>query len=123
MTTGTLKQRSSGRASVIANAIGRVWMLAANILMFPVYLRLLGPEPFGIVALLAVITAIVVLFDFGLTPVFSRELNHQGRTAQSRFDLLHTAERVYVAIVVALGAAAAFIPSAWLAAIWRLAQP
>jgi O-antigen/teichoic acid export membrane protein len=119
MTTaaGPIRERSSGRASLIANAIGRIWMLAANIVMFPVYLRLLGPEHFGVVALLAAITAIVALFDFGLTPVFARELNHQGRTAQSRLDLLHTAERVYLAIVVALAIIVALAPATWFSAL------
>ncbi len=117
MKAKSLKERSSWGESVIANAIGRIWMLIANIVMFPIYLRLLGLEHFGIVALLAAVTAIIALFDFGLTPVFARELNNQGRTAHNRLDLLHTAERVYLVIVGALAAAAALAPAAWLAAM------
>jgi O-antigen/teichoic acid export membrane protein len=117
MTSGILQQRSSGRASVMSNAIGRIWMLTANIVMFPVYLRLLGPESFGIVALLATVTAIIALFDFGLSPVFARELNHQGRTAQSRLDLLSTAEHIYLTIVIMIACASALAPSSWLAAL------
>ncbi len=117
MTSRVLQQRSSGRASVIANAVGRIWMLTANILLFPVYLRLLGPENFGIVALLAAVTAIIALFDFGLSPVFARELNHQARTTQSRLDLLFTAEYVYLAIVITIACASALAPSSWLEAL------
>lgn len=117
MTSGALQQRSSGRANVVANAVGRIWMLTANIVMFPVYLRLLGPGNFGIVALLAAVTAIIALFDFGLSPVFARELNHQGRTAQSRLDLLSTAEHVYLAIVITIACASALAPSSWLEAL------
>lgn len=107
----------SGRISLMANAAGRIWALTANVVMFPIYLRVLGPEHFGIVAVLASITAIVALFDFGLTPVFARELNHQGRAAQSRLDLLHSAERVFLGIVLSITAATWLAPNDWLAAL------
>ena len=107
----------SGRISLLANALGRVWALTANVVMFPVYLRVLGPEHFGVVAMLISITAIVALFDFGLTPVFARELNHQGRTAHGRLDLLHSAERIFLAIVLLIAAATWLAPNDWLAAM------
>lgn len=116
--TGLLRRRSqSGRVSLLANAAGRIWALTANVVMFPIYLRLLGTEHFGVVAVLASVTAIVALFDFGLTPVFARELNHQGRTAQSRLDLLHSAERIFLIIVSVIAAATWLAPSDWLAAM------
>lgn len=107
----------SGRISLLANSAGRLWALTANVVMFPVYLRVLGQEHFGVVAVLASITAIVALFDFGLTPVFARELNHQGRTAQSRLDLLHSAERVFLGIVLSIAAVTWLAPNDWLAAL------
>lgn len=112
-----LGQRQSGRASLIANALGRSWTLVANIITFPIYLRLLGQENFGIVAVLASITAIVALFDFGLTPVFSRELHHQGRSFQSRIDLLRSAEVAILAIVALIAAATWSLPDGILAAL------
>lgn len=116
--TGWLAPGSqSGRISLLANVAGRVWVLTANVVMFPVYLRVLGSEHFGVVAVLASITAIVALFDFGLTPVFARELNNQGRTAQCRLDLLHSAERVFLTIVLLVAGATWLAPDEWLAAL------
>jgi O-antigen/teichoic acid export membrane protein len=112
-----IEPRPSGRANLIANAVGRVWALAANVVMFPVYLRLLGQENFGIVAVLAAVTSIVALFDFGLTPVFARELHHQARSPDSRRDLLRTAELVFLGIVVSLMFCVLLAPAAWLAGL------
>lgn len=105
---------SSAAVSLFANAIGRLWALLANVLMFPIYLRLLGPESFGIVALLATVTAIVALFDFGLTPVLARELNNQRRSARSRGDLLFTAELALGAVLLAFAAGVLALPDTWL---------
>lgn len=104
-------QRQSGRASLIANTLGRAWALLANGIMFPIYLRMLGQESFGIVAILSSIIGIIALFDFGLTPVFARELHHQARDRQSRLDLLFSAEVLFLAIVLAISLAAWLLPT------------
>jgi O-antigen/teichoic acid export membrane protein len=103
--------RSSGGASLAANTLGRLWTLVANLLMFPVYMRLLGHESFGIVALLAAVTAIIALFDLGLTPVLARELNNQSRDLTSKNDLLFTVEVAICAVVVLTLSAILLLPS------------
>lgn len=110
-------RRQSGSVSLTANALGRAWSLVANVIMFPVYLRLLGEESFGIVAMLTAITAIVALFDFGLTPVLARELHHQGRDAGFRRDLLRSAESVLLLVVLIVGLVAWFMPDGPLTAL------
>lgn len=112
-----LVKRTSGAVSVLANAVGRAWMLAANIIMFPIYLKMLGSESFGIVALLVAVTSIVALFDFGLSPVFARELNNQARTARDKLNLLSTAEYVYLGIVIVIFSVVWLSPDLWLAGV------
>jgi O-antigen/teichoic acid export membrane protein len=110
-------RRQSGSVSLAANALGRAWSLVANVIMFPVYLRLLGEESFGIVAMLTAVTAIVALFDFGLSPVLARELHHQGRDAGFRRDLLRSAESVLLLVVLIVGLIVWFMPDGPLAAL------
>lgn len=110
-------RRQSGSVSLAANALGRAWSLVANVIMFPIYLRLLGEESFGIVAMLTAVTAIVALFDFGLTPVLARELHHQGRDAGFRRDLLRSAESVLLLVVLIVGLIAWALSDGALAAL------
>ena len=117
MTIHNHQKRSNSWSNVIANAIGRLWIIIGNILMFPVYLNILGQEKFGIIALLTSVTAIFTLFDFGISPVLARELNNQTRTPENRLDLLKTIELPYLSILLIIVCASAIAPSVWLEAL------
>lgn len=110
-------QRQSGGVSLIANALGRAWALSANFVVFPIYLRLMGRENFGIIAILASITAIVGLLDLGLTPVFSRQVHHQGRSHQDRVDLLCSTEVVFSVLLAAVVVAVWVVPDSVVAGL------
>jgi O-antigen/teichoic acid export membrane protein len=84
---------------LVANSLGRSWGFVSNFLFVPVYVRLLGIENFGVIALFLAVSGVIAFFDLGLSPTLARELHDQRRNAQERISLLFTYERAYAVIV------------------------
>lgn len=113
VTAAVAPRRARVRANLIANFVGRGWAALAALLFVPAYVRLLGPEAYGLVGIFAVVQAWAMLFDFGLTPTLNREMARAGagaRDGDSLRDLLRSFE--WLGAALAIGVAAL----AWLAA-------
>lgn len=66
----------------------------------PLYLRLMGPEAFGLVTFLAVLQAWMLLFDLGLSPTLARQLSRfraGALSAEEAMGFFHGAELLFVA--------------------------
>lgn len=94
-------------SNIVANILGKVWIVLVSLLVVPVYLKLLGIEAYGLIGVLLTLMAIAPLFDFGLCQAFTRALARhsagEGEAAEAR-DLLRTYEIVYWVLGIAIGA-------------------
>lgn len=107
--------------NIVANLVGRFWLLAASILAVPVYLNVLGVEAFGLVGFFTVLLATLQLAEFGFGVVINREIAQTRLTPdefQGTRDLVRSFEVVYWIIGLLLGGgvymAAPFIAAEWL---------
>lgn len=99
--------------NTVANFVAMVWSAFLNLAFVPVYIRLLGVESWGLVALFTTIQAGLALLDFGLSPTMSREMARSTGSpemASEARDLARTLEVGYWAIAGAI--AVAIIPVA-----------
>jgi O-antigen/teichoic acid export membrane protein len=108
------------RANVAANYFGQIYAAGTGFAFVPVFIRYLGTEAYGLIAVFAIVQTSATLLDMGMRPTLAREMARHGaggRDAQFSRDLLRTAEILSscVALVVTFAAWAA---SAWLAAHW-----
>jgi O-antigen/teichoic acid export membrane protein len=62
------------RRSLLANFVGQMVTVSLGIVMVPIYVRHLGVEAYGLIAINAVLLAWVLVLDFGLSPTLCREL-------------------------------------------------
>ena len=66
-------RRPSLRSNLLATYSSQAYVALAGIAFVPVYLRLLGPEAYGLVGFFTVLQASFALLDLGLTRTISRE--------------------------------------------------
>lgn len=95
---------------LIANLIGRAWVLFSNFLFLPVYLHVLGILNFGVVALFMALASLVAFLDLGLAPTLARELNDQGHSADQKQDLLYSYELAFSALAVLIMVVVVVLP-------------
>jgi O-antigen/teichoic acid export membrane protein len=82
-----------------ANYASRLWSGLSNFVFVPLYLRMLGPEAFGLVTFSASILGLVFIVDMGLSSAFAREMA-RGTDRRALGDLLRSLECVYLGIVL-----------------------
>ena len=91
------------RANVIANASGQVVASGLAFALAPLFVRELGLEAWGLVGILAVLSAWFNLVDVGLTPSITREI---ARAVEDRGSAAHAGNLVRCVEVIYLGIAA-----------------
>jgi O-antigen/teichoic acid export membrane protein len=94
--------------NLLANFLGKGWSAAVALAFVPVYTRYLGIEAYGLVGIFSILTALVNLFDFGLSATINRELarrSAQNAGAAETRDLVRTLEVIYWSIGAVLGLA------------------
>lgn len=112
------------RKNLIANYLGQGWVALMGLAFIPVYIKYLGLEGWGLVALMSTLQAWLLLLDAGLTPAVSREMARftGGQlSAQAVRYLLRTLEGFY-AIIAALVVGAFTLASPWMASHWLTAK-
>lgn len=112
------------KKNVIANYLGQGWRALMGLAFIPLYIKYLGIEAYGLIAIFAILQAWLALLDMGMRPALGREMARftgGAHDAQSIRDLLRSIEIIGIAIAgaVALGIWAA---SGWLAAEWVTAK-
>jgi len=124
----SLRAMTSGSSAVAlrqfaANVAGVAWAALIQLAFTPLYLRLVGPESYGLIGFFVTLAALLQVFDLGMSPTVNRELarfsaRDGSAAAASRF--LFTFEVVYwglaVVVAVALAAATPLIAGRWLKA-------
>lgn len=115
---------STVKNNVIFNYIGRIYVSLVGILIFPLYLRHLGAEGYGLVGFFTLLQGGMQLLDLGLSPTLSREVARL-RTLPSRASQLRTIVRslelIFVVIAV-LTTVPLFLARHWIATNWLSIQ-
>lgn len=95
----------SGRQSLIDLAflyISKSGSVVVGLFILPLFNRQLGPDLFGIVALVFTIQAISMVLDLGMSTVISRDLSVADTKASERYTTWRAAERLISLIYLAL---------------------
>ena len=107
-------------ANVFSITVLRFWQAGLHLAITPIYIRLLGPEAYGLVAFNATLVLTVMSLDQLGTPTFIREVGRLGLTSETApriHQLLHNLERLALAmglvIAVSLFALAPFFARTW----------
>ncbi|MBA4317258.1 MAG: polysaccharide biosynthesis protein [Flavobacterium sp.] len=108
------------KRNATANFIGSFYLTAVNILAVPFYIKILGPEAYGLVGFFALMQVWLQMLDLGLTPTLAREVARQKAGAISAVflrDLVKSFEYFFsfTGIIVAI---LLFSCSDWLASSW-----
>lgn len=108
------------KRNIIANYIGQVYTIGIGIVITPLYLQYLGAEPYGLVAIFALMQAWMSLLDVGISPTLGRQaavMRGQGQSAASFWALLKSFEAIFMGLAL-LMVAGIFMASHWLAQHW-----
>ena len=62
------------RQNLIASYSGQIFASLCNFIFAPIYMRLMGPEAFGLVGFFTTVIAAAQLLDLGLSPTMTRAL-------------------------------------------------
>lgn len=96
----------SDTRNLIANYVGRGWVMAINLIATPLIIKLMGIESYGLIGFYTTLYGLINLLDFGISPTINRELAQYSvdETKRGRGrDLVHTLEIGYWVIGVLLG--------------------
>lgn len=77
-----------------------------GLICVPLYLRILGPEAYGLVGFFVATTALLGVLDLGITPAVNRQVARYralATDAQTIRDFIRTTEIIYLAIGVGIG--------------------
>ncbi len=111
---------ASVRLNIAANLTGRIAAALINFAAVPVFLRLLGVESFGLIALYTTFQTLALVLDLGLSLTINRELALAGddpdRLSRAR-SLLKASEAAYWGISILAGVILA-LAAPWLATDW-----
>ena len=97
------------RRNLVANLLGQGWSAAINLVAVPIYLKLLGPENFGLIGFATVILVLAYLLDGGLGNTLNRSMVHfraGSLSAQAASDLLRSGEAAIWGAAMLIGAIA-----------------
>ena len=96
------------RRNLVANVANSAWTTLLGVAFFPVYIRYLGVEAYGLIGAFTTIQTFAALIDSGMSTTVNREVARwSGRRdgAEPMRDLVRTLEVVYwtLSVVVAIG--------------------
>lgn len=112
-----LQSMSQTNESGITNAIvatyaARIWSMVMGLAFIPVYMKLLGPEGFGLVGVFLTIQAVMSLLDAGISTTLNRDFARLSGSSGKGFEyreLLSTLEvGIWSAAALACGLVMAF---------------
>ncbi|MBI2743051.1 MAG: oligosaccharide flippase family protein [Chlamydiales bacterium] len=99
------------RKSLVANFLGKGWQAGVQLLIIPLYAKLMGAEAYGLVGLFGLLTTLSCLFDTGLSSFLNRQLSRYRALEappESFRNLMRTIEIVYWTSCMAVGGAILF---------------
>ena len=108
------------KANVVANYFSQSYMAVIGFVFVPVFIRYLGIEAFGLIAIFTVLQSSLALLDLGMKPALGREMAKfaaGAHDAQSIRDLLRSVEIAAAAMATIISLASLWSAS-WIASKW-----
>jgi O-antigen/teichoic acid export membrane protein len=108
------------KRNVVANYLGQGWRGLMGLAFVPLYIKYLGIETYGLIAIFALLQVWLGLLDMGMKPALNREMARflgGAHQAQSIRDLLRSIVIIGCVIAGAL-ALGIWVASGWLATHW-----
>lgn len=112
------------KRNIVANYVGQLYAALIGILLVPIYVRYMGLEAYGLVALYTVLQGWFMLLDMGLSPTLGREAARCNGGATSALDLrrlLRSFEGIFV-VLGSVGALLLIAGAGWVATGWLNVQ-
>ena len=105
------KQVRAGEAGDLVRSLVDMAMLYASkagavivgVLILPQFNRLLGPEQFGVVAVIFSLQALLLILDLGMSTIVGRDIAADGSSRQASLDIWRSAEAVLNVSYAAFG--------------------
>jgi O-antigen/teichoic acid export membrane protein len=94
------------RKGLVAGIAGNASAALVAVIVIPIYLRLLGPDGYGLIGFLATLQGWALLADLGLSTTMNRELARfraGAVEAKSTHNLLRSAELTYATLGLCIG--------------------
>jgi len=106
--------------NIIANYLGRAWVVLINLVFVPVYLDFIGVEAYGLVGVYMSLIVIISMLDLGLSTTLNRFLAQsetEGLAGRDIRDMVRSFELVYwlVGLVITV---VIFLIAPWIADNW-----
>ena len=93
------------KKNIIINYVSQIFTLIIGIIILPIYLKYMGQEAYGLVALYSLMQAAFNLLDIGLSATLIRETaryNGKGGDKKNYFALVMVLEIIFFAVALAL---------------------
>jgi O-antigen/teichoic acid export membrane protein len=106
--------------NVISNILGAGWLAVVQLVLVPLYVRLLGIEAYGLVGFYVTLQGVLKILEFGLSPTINRELARYSvrpDLAGEANDFTRTFELIcwVMAAIIAIGV---YLLAPWIAFRW-----
>ena len=111
-----LPQSQLGR-NILSNYAAALWLGVLSLALMPLYLRLLGPNQWGLVAMCMSMQALMSLLDAGLGQIMPRDVARVASRPTEVARVFHLFSRVYLALAVA-GMLVGQVAIPWVASRW-----
>jgi O-antigen/teichoic acid export membrane protein len=98
--------KPSVRRNVVANFVATGWAAILGIVVVPLNVRFIGIEGYAVIGVYAMVQALSLLLDSGLSPTLNRELAQRSAAGYSASDtrtLVRTLEIVYWGVALLVG--------------------
>lgn len=76
------------KLNVLVSYISQIYLIIANIVVLPIYIKYIGAESYGLVAFFLLLQGLFLLLDFGLTPTLSRQTTLFNAGSLTEFQFL-----------------------------------
>lgn len=93
------------KVNIAANLTAQLWSTLLQLLLVPVYVRLLGMEAYGMIGVFLMLSATLQVFDLGFAQTLNRELARwtgDKSGAPALRDLVFTVEVIYYLLILAI---------------------
>ena len=112
----------SVKTNTIANYVGRIYIIAAGMIVLPLFMQYMGEEAYGLVGLFTLVQTWIQLFNMGLAPTLGREAARASSKSsehgfQAFYRVLVSYELIFAVLVIALFCAA-LLGGDWLVGSW-----
>ena len=98
--------------NVIANFLPGLWNSLSIFMLLPIYVKLLGVDGYGVLAIYGVLLGTIAFVDAGLTATVTREMAASLVTKRNEASVIVTLERIYI-VILCLVAGLSFLIEDW----------